>query len=93
MSKSQELTVSVDGDRLVISVGIAELARLAQENPNYQTEDDEPMLRVEDAEAFAGGVAAILAREDEDGDTMVYQMLDGAFGAAIDNGCDGLADD
>lgn len=47
-------------------------------------------LRVTNADAFAKELYTELCREDEDGTTLVHEMLDRAVINAVENGADGV---
>lgn len=91
------LRVGLEGGKLVISIGINCLAFACVNGPvgdeltsNRDGTWDEGKLRIIDAAAFAQGVRDALTAEAEDGTTAVHTLLDAAFMAAVEGGCDGV---
>lgn len=95
MAENQILTVAVEGDRLVISIGLATLAWAAEHNPLTETygEDGEfRNYRITDPAVFAAEVVNALQSESEDGTTPVHTLFDHAFLDAIEAGCEGASE-
>jgi hypothetical protein len=78
-----EAYVSENGETLLIKVKVSVLQDAMRMNPS---DDSYAHYRVTDATAFAVDVANWLNAEDEQGTTLVHQMLDQGIAAAIDNG-------
>jgi hypothetical protein len=83
--KHQPLQVSIDGERLVVSIGISTLAFADAE---YQRNDQNTIKisPVTDELGFAKDIARELERENEIGETMLTDLLDKATTAARDRG-------
>lgn len=79
-TKDQPLEIKVRNGRLVISVGISALAYGVQESYEWTGE------KISDELQFAKDVARELSREDEQGNTEFYFLLDKLSQRAIDNG-------
>ena len=95
-ARDQPLSVEVEGNRLVISIGIATLAFAVEHavgppltNYDYDT-NDYVRTKVTDARVFANEVCGALLAEEEDGSTLLDRMLDQAAANAIGDGCDGV---
>lgn len=83
----ERLICTVDGGRLVMSIGIDTLAWAATKR------NGGPLpyrFRVVDKRRFAAGVSRAITHENEIGDTMLCRMLDEAIQLAADNGSTGL---
>jgi len=94
--KEQILTVAVEGERLVISIGIETLAWAAEHNPLTESYGDDGEFRnykVTDPGIFAAEVVNALHREDEEGTTPVHTLFDHAFLTAIESGCEGASEE
>lgn len=76
------LSAMIDGDELVIRIGIGTLAFAAEHLKPLPYE----ILRVIDKAEFANDVRAELMREEEDGSSMLTDVLDAASIAAWENG-------
>ncbi len=88
--------VSVEGNELVIRIGIATLA-FAAENcdlfAEYPNNSFAPYKKVADASALAHDVVAELNREEEDGTTPVHLLIDHAIFDAYENGSEGFPEE
>ncbi len=85
--KERPLTVRIERDELVIRIGIGTLAFSAGECPLfYNGELDRQDVRVTDPAEWASDVLCALAQEEEDGSTLVTELLDNAMSDAVDNG-------
>jgi len=92
--KDRLLSVKLDGDELVIRIGISALAFAAIHAPQLEHFDDEAnefrLPKITDERKFAEEVAIVLGQEEEDGTTLVHRMLDGAFLEAVEQGREGI---
>lgn len=92
--RQRRLEVKIDRDVLSITMGVQSLAFAVEHNPDLEIYDGESgefkTPKVVDADAFAKEVLIILHREEEDGTTMVHEMLDKAVEMAIENGAEGI---
>jgi len=92
--KDRLLSVKLDGDELVIRIGISALAFAAIHTPQLEHFDDEAnefrLPKITDERKFAEEVAIVLGQEEEDGTTLVHRMLDGAFVEAVEQGREGI---
>jgi len=84
------LTVGVEGDQLVIRIGVDTLAFCFEISEDNQPFDDEAndfrrSWKVTDKHKFAIGVAGGLRIEKEDGSTPLTDVLDAACIAAVEN--------
>ena len=87
MSRERRLTVEIKRGELVIRIGIGTLAFCADECPLfYNGEKDKSDVRVINPDEWAKDVARELDQEEEDGSTLVTEMLDKAMSNAVDNG-------
>ena len=93
----QALSVKIDDELLVISIGIKSLAFATESCPALEKfyekgprfgQFDGP--KVFDPVAFAAAVVEELGREEEDGTTPVHLLFDQAAADAIENGADGI---
>lgn len=98
MSKKTEnegLKVEIKHGRLVISIGTKALAESFELGPGNEEYDEsipdfKKRYKVTDHRAFAKEVLMALDNEDEDGSSLVTDLLDKACEAAIDDGADGI---
>jgi len=98
--KDQPLTVKIVDGELRISIGVSQLKFACEHCPDASvglTEYDEDSdcylsYEVTDEMAFADDVNRALQEEDEDGTTMVHQLLDKAMVKAIEDGAMGIGD-
>lgn len=84
------LTIGVEGDQLVIRIGVDTLAycyEISEANHRWDDNEDEYLKqwRVTDKHKFAKGVAIGLRDEEEDGSTPITRILDDACIRAIEN--------
>ena len=85
----QGLRVTIDDGRLVISIGVDVLCFAAESCARfYDGEVDKYTLKITNKAMFARDVLRMLEREQEDGTTPVHTLLDNAFEAAVDDGCE-----
>ncbi len=87
------LVVAVEGDHLVIRVGVGTLATAVKYDPQMQVYDegldDFFSPEVLDETVWANEVSHALSQEEEDGTTLVHRMLDKAAAQALENGGEG----
>jgi hypothetical protein len=92
--RERPLEVSVEDGEIVIRIGVDTLRVAVQSCPSLERYDAdsgnflEPIVL--DADLFASEVVTELAREEEDGTTVVHQLFDQAFLDAIGNGANGV---
>ena len=84
------LTIGVEGEELVIRIGVDTLQfcfETGEENQPYdeKAEDFRRSWRVIDTHKFAEGVGIALCNEEEDGSTPLTKILDEAFIHAVEN--------
>lgn len=87
--RGDQLKIRVVDGRLVISIGVETLA-IAAKYSNFFDDPTMKELEILDAEAFAREIARQLAREEEDGTTLVHHALDKAAELAVENGAEGV---
>lgn len=92
------LEATIEGGRLVISVGVQTLAHATAfaDWANPFDEDADDYIRtfaIEDAPQFAKDVVSAMLSEREDGSTPLSDFLDGMAQAAIEDGSLGLHED
>ena len=80
------LLVSVEGNLLVISIGIERLADAARSHSEWRDDDDEPLLTVTDTRVFAESITGALRREEDDGTTPLDVLFDDAITHAVEEG-------
>jgi len=93
MSKTlagQPLTIGVEGEELVIRIGVDTLQfcfETGEENQPYdeKAQDFRRAFKVINKYRFAKGVANALCNEEEDGSTPLTKILDEAFIHAVEN--------
>jgi hypothetical protein len=85
MTESQQLSVKVEGGRLVISIDVALLAFAVQNGPKWPGD-----YHVPDVAEFAKEMARQLQKEEEDGTTIVHRMFDTAADEILEWGGDGV---
>jgi hypothetical protein len=93
MSKTlagRPLTIGVEGDELVIRIGVDTLAyafETSEENQPFDEKEDDfrRSWKVVDKHKFAKGVAVGLTDEEEDGSTPLTKILDEAYIRAIED--------
>lgn len=77
-----QLAVTIEDGRLVITIGIGLLAWAVQSAEPQWPED----FAVVDVEGFAKAIAKELKRDEEDGTTPVHRMLDAAATEVLESG-------
>jgi len=97
MLAGQPLTIGVEGDELVIRIGVDTLAfafETGEENQPFDevANDFRRSWKVTDKYRFAKGVGNALCNEEEDGSTPLTKILDEAFIRAIE-GDEGVDED
>lgn len=93
---SNPLTCKVEDGRIVIYIGFDELAFAAANHPDFwdgESGTDVPNIKIIDSKTFAKEVAAALENEEEDGSSLITQLLDDAIKAAVEDGCEGVDHD
>lgn len=95
--RNSPLKLSVEGEELVIRIGINTLAYCFEVGEENNPWDDTVMdfrraFKVTDERQFAEGVVSGLRDEEEDGSTPVTRILDTAFIHAVE-GADGVDED
>ncbi len=88
----QPLTIGVEGDELVIRIGVDTLAfafETGEENQPFdeKANDFRRSWKVIAPRDFAKGVANALCDEEEDGSTPLTGILDAAYIRAVEEGC------
>jgi hypothetical protein len=90
MNRDQPLSVAVEGEQLVVRIGIDTLAHSAGHCPqfyDYRTSrPDGPYKTIIDPEQLAKDVHRELLREEEDGSSPLSDLLDQAIVAAFYDG-------
>jgi len=89
LGKDAPLRVAVQGDQLVIRIGIDTLAFSAEHCQRFYdpvTNAERPYVRVVDNDILAIDVRRELLREEEDGTNPLHVVLDNAIVAAFGNG-------
>ena len=81
------LGCEVEGEQLVIRIGVSTLAWAAKKRNGGVVPDN---LRMVDKQQWAKDVALRIMHEDEVGNTMLCDMLDEAMQAAMDDGSTAL---
>src|SRR5208282_4274759 len=84
------LTLGVEGEELVIRIGVDTLQfcfETGEENQPYdeKAEDFRRTFKIVDKNKFAKGVGIALCNEEEDGSTPLTKVLDEAFIHAVEN--------
>lgn len=87
---AREVTVTANASTLVIRIPLRILKNSAPYAWDKAFGWGEHSLRVADRTTFAESVATVLISEDEDGGTLIHQMLDKAIVAVSDEGFDGV---
>jgi hypothetical protein len=88
------LGAQIEGDELVIRVGLAVVAFAAGHHPDFWDGEaetaDGPFVNVTDQRVFAEEVVLALESEREDGSSILSDALDAAVKHAIEDGCEGV---
>ena len=95
MAKDSELKVEIENEELVLRVGISALCMAVRQcqiiyNAVMDANGDEAAVEITDEAVFAKEILSALMVEEEDGSTLVHQMLDSAAECAIEQGCEGI---
>jgi hypothetical protein len=83
------LKCEIEGDELVIRIGINTLKHAAEYCPkfyDYEKCFDPPFCRIIDANELAKDVRQELFREEEDGSSPIGDLLDECFNSAFEDG-------
>lgn len=94
--KDAPLTVEIEGDELIIRIGIDTLSCAAEHCPlffSYDTPRDPPFVKVIDRDELARDVIGALLHEKEDGSTPLSDLLDEAILHAYEEGSIAFEDD
>lgn len=97
-SKEQPLTCKIEGQQLVIRIGIDTLAFVAEHCPKFfdyekHVKTGPPYASVLNPEELASDVCSMLQKEEEDGTTPLHILIDDAIEAARDDGSLAFAED
>lgn len=92
------LKVKVEGQELVVRIGIDTLAFAAEHCPKFYDYDvhqgeDGPYVKVDDKKELAGDIVRALTHEEEDGSSPLSEMLDSAIEWAFNDGSIGFAEE
>jgi len=87
--RRQQLQCVVEGDRLVISIGV-NLTAFAIQLAEHSWD---PTWEITDIEGFVGDMADCLLYEGEDGTTPIHRMLEAAAIAAVEWGSENMRED
>ena len=82
----------IEGDEVVIRVGINYIANMAPEIKELQEDDEIGMVNVVNAEQLAADVVKELLEEAEDGTNAIHLLLEQAIIKAAENGTEGLCE-
>ena len=95
MTKNKHLTIQVAEGKLIIEIGIETLAMASYLPLSDYSVDHEDYITplIVDNARMAIGVCNELLEEDEEGTTMVHEMLDKAIMRAYENGSEGFHED
>ena len=86
IEESSPLTVQIEGEDLVIRIGVPLLLHALQSGPSWSDE-----FRITDPMKFAEAIASHLENdEEEDGTTAIHRALDEAAEHAIESDCEGV---
>lgn len=92
MAVDQRLQATVEGDELVIRIGLDTLKMAAEWNPLFATEQDGPWESIEDTKELAHDVCRAMTHEEEDGSSPLTNFVDQAVLDAAENGSIGFAE-
>jgi len=84
--KKKQLSISVEGDELQISIGIDTLCHACEVGRQYGL----GAVKITDDKAFLKGIERELKHEDEDGSTPVHRLFDEAVTQMLENGEEGI---
>lgn len=85
--KSKQLTIEIVDDELRISIGKDVLAFACEYKLQENTEDTTKII---DIDKFTEAIRRVLQDDDEEGTTLVHEMLDKATMTAYENGEEGF---
>lgn len=94
--RNRELQVEIEGDELVIRIGIYELARRSCLSPYFDqivvaNNCDESTVRIVDQDFFAESMRQALVDEvEEDGTTLLHKLIDAAVTRVVEQGYVGI---
>ena len=89
LARAQQIQCVVEGDRLVISIGV-NLTAFAIQLAEHSWD---PTWEITDIEGFVGDMADCLLDEGEDGTTPIHRMLEAAAIAAVEWGSENMRED
>lgn len=91
-NKHQILQISIEGEELVIRIGLDTLKYATENSPNLDFESDDRGNKfiVTDTHTWAESVIIALEKEEENGTTPIHKMFDEAFLYALDQGLEGI---
>lgn len=93
--KDQPLSASIEGDELVVRIGIETLAFAIAHSPHFYDYEKHgtncgPFFKIDDSRLFACEIVRAMLHEDEDGSTPLSDLLDMAAERAIEDGAEGV---
>jgi RNA 3'-terminal phosphate cyclase len=92
MTDDKQLEVGMSDGKLVISIGIDLLLFAIGHQEQFANTLDSCGCQITNAEQLAKAIVEELEREQEDGTTVVHEMLDNAAMSALENGADCFID-
>ena len=87
--KDTPLKVAIEGDELVVRIGIKTLSFCTEHQPGIIDdcgEYESPYVKIDDEREFANDVVHGLLSEEEDGSTVISRCIDAACLLAIEDG-------
>lgn len=90
MGKDEKLHCEKNGLAINITIGMSTLRFATENNPDLVNEDGEPSVKISDESLFMKEVVHAINKENEDGSTLLTDMLDEAVSNALDSGCYGI---
>jgi hypothetical protein len=87
--KQSPLEIKIENEQLIISIGIETLGFAVTHSDLFGL-DERTMPTITDAAEFAKAILHELAEEDDEGTTMVHEMLDKAAEDATEPGAEGI---
>ena len=89
------MKASIEGDEVVIRIGIDTLAFAIARSPSFYDYDkhgacEGPYIKIDDSRLFAREVVRALLHEEEDGSGPLSNLLDEAGQRALDDGAEGV---
>jgi hypothetical protein len=82
--------IEIKDGKLLISIGIDALIFGVTHGRYFDNYPEGEQPKVTNKALFADAIRCELEREEEDGTTLLYAMLDKAAENAIEDGCDGI---